>query len=144
MKAPPPGSSLVRIKKESQGADHVNQRSLNQQLNAGPAPTLTRPSSSSPPNPPHRCPPPLFPACPAVCHNRLLLGCDAGLRASTLLALTKLMAVDPGFCEHNLQLLFTLLQNRRALGVGVEMWLRRVGALCAVQLETGSWLPACP
>ena len=32
--------------------------------------------------------------------------------ASALLALTKLMVVDAGFCEANLQLLFTLLQNR--------------------------------
>ena len=55
----------------------------------------------------------------AVCHNRALLASDARLRASALLALTKLMVVDAGFCEANLQLLFTLLQNRCAvLGPG--------------------------
>ena len=34
------------------------------------------------------------------------------LRASALLALTKLMALDPAFCDCHLQLVFTLLQNR--------------------------------
>ena len=48
----------------------------------------------------------------ALCHSRLLLSCDATLRASALLALSKLMVVDIDFCEANLQLLFTLLQNR--------------------------------
>jgi hypothetical protein len=55
------------------------------------------------------------PSFPAVCHSRVLLGCDAQLRASALLALTKLMVVDPAFCEANLQLLFTLLQSRCAV-----------------------------
>jgi hypothetical protein len=36
------------------------------------------------------------------------------LRASALLALTKLMALDAAFCDTNLQLLFTLLQNKQA------------------------------
>lgn len=40
------------------------------------------------------------------------MGAHADLRASALLALTKLMAIEPGFCDMNLRLLFTLLQNR--------------------------------
>ncbi len=40
---------------------------------------------------------------------------DARLRSSTLLALTKLMAVDAGFCEANLRLAFTLLHNKCAI-----------------------------
>jgi len=48
----------------------------------------------------------------ALCHSRILLSCDTTLRSSALLALTKLMIVDIDFCEANLQLLFTLLQNR--------------------------------
>ena len=48
----------------------------------------------------------------ALCHSRLLERCDPGLRGAALLALTKLMVVDPRFCEDNLQLLFTLLQNK--------------------------------
>lgn len=48
----------------------------------------------------------------ALCHSRILLSCDTTLRSSALLALTKLMIVDIEFCEANLQLLFTLLQNR--------------------------------
>ncbi len=34
------------------------------------------------------------------------------LRASALLALTKLMVIDPAYCDRNLQLVFTLLQTR--------------------------------
>ena len=34
------------------------------------------------------------------------------LRASALLALTLLMALDSAFCDCHLQLVFTLLQNR--------------------------------
>jgi len=48
----------------------------------------------------------------ALCHSSILLSCDTTLRSSILLALTKLMIVDIDFCEANLQLLFTLLQNR--------------------------------
>lgn len=48
----------------------------------------------------------------AVCHSRTLLHGDATLRSSALLALSKLMVVDSAACEANLQLLFTLLQNR--------------------------------
>ena len=55
----------------------------------------------------------------AVCHNRQLLTGDASLRSSALLALCKLMIVDPSMCNANLQLLFTLLHNR-----GVEPELR--------------------
>ncbi|KAL6778710.1 hypothetical protein ACKKBF_B04955 [Auxenochlorella protothecoides x Auxenochlorella symbiontica] len=55
----------------------------------------------------------------AVCHSRALLTGDPGLRASALLCLVKLMAVDGAFCSAHLQLLFTLLQNR-----GVEPGLR--------------------
>lgn len=47
-----------------------------------------------------------------VCHNRSLLFSHPILRSSALLALSKLMVVDARFCEANLQLLFTLLQNR--------------------------------
>ena len=36
------------------------------------------------------------------------------LRSSALLAMTKLMAIDPAFCEANLPLLFTLLEKRLA------------------------------
>ena len=42
---------------------------------------------------------------------------DEGLQAAVLLALTQLMAVDPGFCDANLQLLFTLLHLRCASGL---------------------------
>ncbi len=42
------------------------------------------------------------------------MAAHANLRASALLALTKLMAIEPAFCDRNLRLLFTLLQNRRA------------------------------
>ena len=37
---------------------------------------------------------------------------DVRLRASALLALTKLMAVDAAFCDANLRLVFTLLQSK--------------------------------
>jgi condensin complex subunit 1 len=40
------------------------------------------------------------------------MAADARLRASALLALTKLMAVDAGFCDANLRLVFTLLQSK--------------------------------
>ena len=40
------------------------------------------------------------------------MAADARLRSSALLALTKLMAIDPGFCEANLRLAFTLLHNK--------------------------------
>lgn len=43
-----------------------------------------------------------------------MMGAHADLRASALLALTKLMAIEPRFCDANLRLLFTLLHNRRA------------------------------
>ena len=36
------------------------------------------------------------------------------LRSSALLAMTKLMAIEPAFCEANLPLLFTLLEKRSA------------------------------
>ena len=49
---------------------------------------------------------------PAVCRQRSLLSGDATLRASALLALSKLMVVDPRMCEENLQLMFTLLAAR--------------------------------
>ena len=42
------------------------------------------------------------------------MAADARLRSSALLALTKLMAVDAGFCEANLRLAFTLLHNKCA------------------------------
>lgn len=48
----------------------------------------------------------------AICHHRSLLGSAPALRGSALLALCKLMAVDPAYCDANLQLLFTLLQSR--------------------------------
>ncbi|KAG7674430.1 hypothetical protein Ndes2437B_g00695 [Nannochloris sp. 'desiccata'] len=48
----------------------------------------------------------------AVCRQRSLLSGDATLRASALLALSKLMVVDPRMCEENLQLMFTLLAAR--------------------------------
>ena len=40
------------------------------------------------------------------------MAADARLRASALLALTKLMAVDSAFCDANLRLVFTLLQSK--------------------------------
>jgi condensin complex subunit 1 len=40
------------------------------------------------------------------------LTAEPALKASALLALTKLMVVDATICENNLQLLFTFLQNR--------------------------------
>lgn len=62
----------------------------------------------------------------AVCHNPVLLNGDARLRSSALLALTKLMIVDAGFCEakvykgkmSNLELLFALLQSRCDSSIG--------------------------
>ncbi len=48
----------------------------------------------------------------AICRQRSLLSGDATLRASALLALSKLMVVDPRMCEDNLQLMFTLLAAR--------------------------------
>lgn len=39
------------------------------------------------------------------------------LRSSALLALTKLMALDPALCDQNLQLVFTLLQNKCAFSL---------------------------
>ena len=42
------------------------------------------------------------------------MGAHGDLRASALLALTKLMAIEPTTCDANLRLLFTLLQNRCA------------------------------
>ena len=68
---------------------------------------------------------------------------DEGLQAAVLLALTQLMAVDPGVCDANLQLLFTLLHLRCASGLrclcvaasapglcsaGQCSWLRCMGA----------------
>ena len=43
------------------------------------------------------------------------MAAHANLRASALLALTKLMALDPSFCDANLQLVFTLLHTKYAL-----------------------------
>ena len=43
-----------------------------------------------------------------------LMGAHADLRAAALLALTKLMCIEPAFCDAHLRLLFTLLQNRCA------------------------------
>ena len=44
--------------------------------------------------------------------RRALRDAHPGLRAAALLALAKLMCLEPGFCEANLQLLFTLLHTR--------------------------------
>ena len=41
------------------------------------------------------------------------------LRSSSLLALTKLMAIDPVFCDANLALVFTLLEKRSAIAACV-------------------------
>eukprot|EP00899_Mesostigma_viride_P025352 jgi/Mesvir1/6000/Mv00748-RA.2 len=46
-----------------------------------------------------------------LCWTPAIMDKDPVLRASAMLALCKLMAVDAHFCEANLQLLFTLLQN---------------------------------
>ncbi|CAG9466088.1 unnamed protein product [Pedinophyceae sp. YPF-701] len=46
-----------------------------------------------------------------VCADTAVLARSKLLRSSALLALTKLMAVDGRFCERNLPLVFTLLQN---------------------------------
>jgi hypothetical protein len=52
------------------------------------------------------------------CHQQLLLEVEPGLRQAALLALSQLMAVDGPFCEANVNLLFTLLQNRWVGGAG--------------------------
>jgi hypothetical protein len=52
-----------------------------------------------------------------VIHCSAMMAAHADLRASALLALTKLMAIEPHFCDANLRLLFTLLHNRRAAGL---------------------------
>ena len=48
----------------------------------------------------------------AACHHPSFNTADPILKSSALLALTKLMVVDVKICESNLQLIFTLLQNR--------------------------------
>ena len=48
----------------------------------------------------------------AICRHRSLLNGDATLRSSALLALSKMMVVDPRMCEENVQLMFTLLAAR--------------------------------
>ena len=50
-----------------------------------------------------------------LCFCRALLGAHVHLRSSALLALTKLMAIDPSFCDANLALVFTLLEKRSAV-----------------------------
>ena len=51
-----------------------------------------------------------------LCHTcRRLRDASPTLRASALLALCKLMCLDAAFCDTNLQLVFTLLQNRCVL-----------------------------
>ena len=47
-----------------------------------------------------------------TCRQASFLTAEPTLKASALLALTKLMVVDATICENNLQLLFTFLQNR--------------------------------
>lgn len=49
-----------------------------------------------------------------LCISPRLLGAAPGLRASALLALCKLMALDGRYCEDNCPLFFTLLQRRWA------------------------------
>lgn len=49
---------------------------------------------------------------PFLCNRSVLMGAHCDLRASALLALTKLMAIEPAFCDANLRLLFSLLHNR--------------------------------
>ena len=44
---------------------------------------------------------------------RRLRDASPTLRASALLALCKLMCLEATFCDTNLQLVFTLLQNRQ-------------------------------
>ncbi len=46
------------------------------------------------------------------CHQQLLLDVEPALRQAAVLALAQLMAVDVAYCEANVALLFTLLQNR--------------------------------
>ena len=48
----------------------------------------------------------------SACHHPSFNAADPTLKSSALLALTKLMVVDVNICEANLQLVFTLLQNR--------------------------------
>ncbi|KAK9792029.1 hypothetical protein WJX73_005287 [Symbiochloris irregularis] len=54
-----------------------------------------------------------------VCHSSGMRAADPDLRAAALLALTKLMAVDPDYCDSNLQLLFTLL-HAKGVDAGVR------------------------
>lgn len=54
----------------------------------------------------------LFPGSLFLRPCRSLLAAHDDLQASALLALCKMMALDASFCDSNLQLLFTLLQNR--------------------------------
>ena len=67
------------------------------------------------------CPAGLTEATASVCMHtagdalrprRRLRDASPMLRASALLALCKLMCLDAGFCDTNLQLVFTLLHNR--------------------------------
>ncbi len=48
-----------------------------------------------------------------VCASPALLAAHPSLRASALLALAKLMAVDADFCEANVRTLFTWLLDTR-------------------------------
>lgn len=68
-------------------------------------PAIPAPLSSSAP----------FPAEFRLAHDSKALAAHPTLRASVLLALTKLMAVDQHYCEANLPLVFTWLENRSAV-----------------------------
>lgn len=62
---------------------------------------------------------------------RVMLAAHPRLRASALLALTKLMVVNPSFCDANLQLFFTLLQSR-----SVPAHLSEQSSSCLLQMGT--------
>lgn len=51
------------------------------------------------------------PILPKICRNFNLMQKFPELQASAMLALCKLMNIDADFCEENLQLLFTVLEN---------------------------------
>ncbi|KAG1667780.1 hypothetical protein FOA52_010817 [Chlamydomonas sp. UWO 241] len=56
----------------------------------------------------------------AVCYSETLMQVRPMLRAPALLALSKLMAVDAGYCDSNMRLFFTLLSPSRQLEAGIR------------------------
>lgn len=72
---------------------------------------------------------------------RSLLAAHDDLQASALLALCKMMALDASFCDSNLQLLFTLLQNRWHIYFLSCRQFENSKDICAYFTSKSSWSP---